>query len=354
MDILQRTFDMVFKDLFQSAETVEELEGLGQELPDQLKEEIEEASPAVLESIRRQAEENLKEWRRLKSDFVERNLSKWGRALDLLEVHNCVATESGALHSGKLLQGIDSNDDVLLEILTRLHARGCLRSKEIICLLENGFPDGAHARWRALHEINVTASFLLKHGPDAALLYRQHKYVESFRAARGYRKFQPRLNVEELDSDLFSDLEEQSRRALQEHGQNFKRPYGWAVPFISASANFASIEEDVDLDHWRPYYKLASYNVHAGPKSLEPLLGTPKEADILLAGPSDAGFADPAHSAAISLSQLTAWLLLYRPNLDSVVMSKVLIALSDQIGDEFVECLEKSDGESGCSNSVGG
>ena len=54
---------------------------------------------------------------------------------------------------------------------------------EIICLLENGFADGAMARWRTLHEIAIVAIVLSKHGEDIAQGYLDHQAVESKRAA---------------------------------------------------------------------------------------------------------------------------------------------------------------------------
>jgi hypothetical protein len=44
------------------------------------------------------------------------------------------------------------------------------------------------------------------------------------------------------------------------------------------------------LDYLRPYYKLASHNVHAQPKGILFKLGLVQNQDILLAGPSNYGF----------------------------------------------------------------
>lgn len=51
---------------------------------------------------------------------------------------------------------------------------------------------------------------------------------------------------------------------------------------------------------------MASHTVHASAKSIAYSLGIIKPSNILLAGPSNAGLADPGQREAISLVQLTA------------------------------------------------
>jgi len=55
---------------------------------------------------------------------------------------------------------------------------------------------------------------------------------------------------------------------------------------------------------------------------------------LLLAGPSDAGLADPAQGAAISLGQITSTVLHTKPSVDSLVTSSLLMKLADEVGRE--------------------
>jgi hypothetical protein len=104
-------------------------------------------------------------------------------------------------------------------------------------------------------------------------------------------------------------------------------------------ATFAALEEAVNLDHWRPYYKWASQNVHANVKAIKNSLGLCEAVDdVLQVGPSNSGMTDPAHSTAISLSQLTCTLLFSATNIDGIVITKILLSLSDEIGGELVSC----------------
>jgi len=76
--------------------------------------------------------------------------------------------------------------------------------------------------------------------------------------------------------------------------------------------NFAKLEEYMKFDHLRPYYKWACHNVHSGPKGITFKLGLLNKSEanqILVAGPSNYGLADPGQSCAISLGQITTCLL---------------------------------------------
>jgi hypothetical protein len=57
---------------------------------------------------------------------------------------------------------------------------------------------------------------------------------------------------------------------------------------------------------------------------------------MLLAGPSDLGLADPGHSTAISLSQITFTLLTMKPNIDRLVICQILGRLEDEVGEAFI------------------
>jgi hypothetical protein len=82
---------------------------------------------------------------------------------------------------------------------------------------------------------------------------------------------------------------------------------------------------------------MASHNVHANPKGVFFKLGLYQEGqDILLAGPSNIGLADPGQGTALSLAQITSTLLCLETNIDTLVICDILMTLVDEIGKEFV------------------
>lgn len=58
--------------------------------------------------------------------------------------------------------------------------------------------------------------------------------------------------------------------------------------------------------------------------------------DILLVGQSNSSMTDPAHAAAISLTQATVTLLFLEPTIDHVVISKIIQDYSDDVGNTFL------------------
>jgi hypothetical protein len=97
------------------------------------------------------------------------------------------------------------------------------------------------------------------------------------------------------------------------------------------------------IDHFRAHYRMASHNVHSNPKGVFFKLGMLAESQVLLAGPSNAGLADPGHGAALSLSRVTAALLGLQqaPTLDNNVGLLMMVQLGDEIGDAFIQAHER-------------
>jgi len=57
-----------------------------------------------------------------------------------------------------------AQNDYQFEALVRLQAGAARVAGEIYALLLSGYASGAHARWRTLHEIAVTALFIAQRG----------------------------------------------------------------------------------------------------------------------------------------------------------------------------------------------
>lgn len=341
MDILQKAFDKAIEEASTSAETEAELEAIAEAAPEQLEELLTHLPGCILEGIKRAASEGgLDERRRLHQEFVERNVRRWRRGFDTSELLVEVCTEAGELVNDRLRPQAVARHDLVFDVLVRLHAKACLIAKEIVCLLKNGFADGAHARWRALHELTVTAMFLGQNGADVAERYCLHEFVDSYKGACQHKRYAGRLQAAPLSDDEFDRLKNQYDQVLNRFGADFKNAYGWAEATLGKKrATFFDLEEAVSLDHWRPYYKWASQNIHASAKTIRFSLGlTEVKEDVLLAGPSNSGMVDPADSMAISLAQVTITLLSRSPNLDDLVVTKMILALSHEVGEAFIQC----------------
>lgn len=286
-----------------------------------------------------------KDFRRHQRDFTKgidrfnKNLKRsWGKAFDLLDMFYYVSLEGGSTFNDGYRPIAATDNNLVFDVITRLHARGCQIFSEIICLLKNGFADGAHARWRTLHELAVIALFIRERGNEIAEKYILHRGVEDYKAALKYQECCNDLGLEKLEEDAFNNIKGHYLDLLNKYSKNFKSEYGWAASAVGKdSPNFADIEAMVGLEHMRPYYKMASHNVHANPKGVFFKLGLLQESEILLSGPSNVGLTDPAHSAAISLLQITTSLLTIDANMDRIVICHILEKLEVEIGEACFE-----------------
>lgn len=102
-------------------------------------------------------------------------------------------------------------------------ARSHATAHEISALLRAALPDGAHARWRTLHELQVVASVLRGGGVETASRYNDHRWVK-FAEDRKYADPKPPWTGE--------TPEEAVVRLTREYGPAFAKNYGWAEPQV--------------------------------------------------------------------------------------------------------------------------
>lgn len=299
---------------------------------------IPQTADIMLSALKRDTAAMPQDKRAERTEFETRLQQRWHEAFDLMEMFYAIALEAGDTFNSNIQNETGEPKDALFAVMIRLHARACQVYAEVFSLLRAGFADGAHARWRTLHEIVVVAFFVKKFGNEVAERYLLHNTVESRNAAQKYQIYCARLGYEPYTEQEIARLEEQYQQLIQRFGKPFKSSYGWAAEAVgNPKPTFDQIEQAVQMDHWRPYYKLASHGVHANPKGVLFKLGLYRERpEVLLAGPSDTGFADPGHGAAISLAQITTTLLTLRPNLDRLVTCQILFKIEKEIGDTLL------------------
>lgn len=298
---------------------------------------IEEMTVPILAGLKKSLPAMLKAHRKNMKGFEQRLDGDWKKPFDLFEAFLVLAFEAGDEFNNEFGKDETKAGNYVLEALTRLHARACQIASEVLVLLKIGFADGAHARWRSLHEIAVVASFIKTHGNEVAERYLLHDNIESYKAATLYQKYYQALGDEPISQDEYDSVKAVRDKLVGRFGSSYKNNYGWASSALNKDdPTFSDIEEDSGLDHLRPYYKLASHNVHANPKGVMFRLGLlGNTQNILLAGPSNFGFTDPAQGTAISLGLITVTLLTSKPTIDNLVLSNVLLKFESEIGEEF-------------------
>jgi hypothetical protein len=308
-------------------------------LPELLKSEPGLIAARMLPSLKKNWAAQARWQTRTQASFEKRLARRWRTPFKLLGMCVTIATEFG---SNMNMYGREPDalkaQPYKTEVLTRLHARACQVANEIRTLLASGFADGAMARWRTLHEIAVMAMFIAERDEGVAERYSLHGAVESRKAARQHRELAQRIDEPPPTDEQMAALEQHVARLIERFKEPFATDYGWAADALAnPKPSFADIERAAKVDHWRPYYRLASHNVHANPKGIFFKLGLVEETGLLLAGASNYGLADPGQNTALSLLHVTVALNQLRPTLDGMVVAKILQELCDEVAEAFVQ-----------------
>ena len=299
---------------------------------------IEKSFPNVVEIFEKKFNEDssktLKKHQKEVLKFKDRLNKRWKSGFDLYQLFVSFNLEFGITISKSYRK--NKKDDIKFETLLKLHARTCQISLEILELMKGGFADGAMARWRTLYEISVLSHFLVDKPIELIQKYVDYYFVENYYELIEYQK-----NCEQLGYELFSqekviEAENIITEQKKKYGNTFVKPYGWAYDYLPKNRrNFAGLEEITGFKQLRSIYKMANNNVHSGAKGFIYKLGTVNQNEVMLAGPTNYGFAYPAQYSAFSLLQTTITLTEFESYFENTVFIKVGMNMLDKLTDEF-------------------
>ena len=280
------------------------------------------------------------------TEFVEAVHMTWRKPFDLLDLLLDVSLEVSIDFTSEE-ENSKSKSDYLQPALIRLQTNACLIFSEIVRLLKSGFPDGAVSLWKSLHETVCIAYFISKHGAEVAKRYLDYEVVENYFQAIAIRDHQKAIGYESISERDFKAYKQLFNKMKKLHGADFVKksnyPYGWVPSSALKARSLRELEKSVDLNMFRPYYDVASYNVLGGPQGLMFKLGlmrTGRKSAAPVVGPSNYGLADPGRSAAISLGQITSCFLTVKPTLERLVVVEAMRNLVDEICNAFSEIEE--------------
>ena len=275
--------------------------------------------------------------------FRENLEDRWGAAFGLLRMMLSIAREMGEGAEKKWRKSRAKKNRTLRMVLLRLHARACQVAAEIITLIENGFADGAMARWRTLHELYVVASVLVEGGEELAERYVEHEIIETKAGMDEFERCHQSLGYKPISKRDKRLIEKDYAAAIKKYGKEFGSSYGWTSKFLKLKKPILKdLEAVASHSHMRSHYKFASQNVHASAKGIFYRLSSIDNKPDVFAGASNAGFEEPAQSTAGSLMQITSLLNHERMSkVDVIIELKTLLLLSDEISKEFARVARK-------------
>ena len=241
----------------------------------------------------------------------------------------------------------DNTDDLLkLDTLIFIHSRACQMATEIRVLIEAGFADGAHARWRSLHELTVIFLFLYDNDYEVIRMYNDYEVIESFKKANEYQKNYESLGKEPLPEAQINQLEADRQRLLSKYGNDFGRSYGWTKTVIqnSGERHFRKIEELVGKDYLRVIYAWANESVHASVSANKKRLGLPKDGVTpFLPTSSEFGLDDPIQYTTYSLLTISDVLLEMEESVLNHMYGEYLVTFQNQIIKELERLADEPD-----------
>lgn len=328
------TLEFTDEDLADLDQTIERFNA---QLPGLLAEFTDKESRSLFKTLKGKWPEEHALQQQEMSEFRERLEERWGEGLTLLRMLLTVAREIGGQRLAYDLK--TGKDRRLRQVLSRLHARACQIMAEIIVLLENGFADGAMARWRTMHEISVVATVVAEGGDDLAELYVQHQKVEAKRALEDYEQCHADIGYRPMPKADVKRILKAFDEVIARYGSDFAKPYGWAAGHLrklhglkpKQQATFGDLQDAARRGMMQSHFRMASHNVHAGPHGIYFKLGQMGYSEILLAGASNAGLVEPAQNAALTLTQVTALLFPAKPSIFDLIGLKTFARIREAI-----------------------
>jgi len=232
------------------------------------------SATALLDKIKQNGRRDVARVRRQQKPFERRLNKTWFEPLFDLELFIQQCLSEGNDFNEQFREEAARQNDYLFEVLTRLHGRSCQVANEILVLLRGGYADGAHARWRTLHEIAVTVMFIKDKGQSLAQRFLEYEVVENYKEAQEYQENCRMLGYEPLSDEQLNAITERKDEMARKYGEAFLGQYGWAATILSRRRrSFKAIEDEVNMGHMYSWYKLACNNVHSGPKAIQFRLG---------------------------------------------------------------------------------
>lgn len=229
-------------------------------------------------------------------------------------------------------------DHVKLDTLIALHVRACQVANEIRILIVNGYADGAHARWRTLHELCVTFLFLYDSTYEVIQMYNDYEVIERYKKMKEYSECYQKLDFDKIEDHEMEDITLARERILKKYGKEFSDSYGWTMASLpKGKRNFRELEKLVEKDYLRVIYCWANESVHSGVSGIKTKLSLrDNQQKYFLTGPNDCGFTDPAQFTTCSLLEMSLVLLEMEDSLLNKVYTELLYFFQNEVVKNFL------------------
>jgi hypothetical protein len=273
---------------------------------------LSQESSGVADDILAQSRNHVKQqetYQRLRRGIKEKYIEAW----DCFDAVIYSMQQSGLLMLQRMDEvGEDDHSDVRTA-LSLIHSSATVTLYEIRTLLLEGLWAGAAGRWRALHELTVTAMLVARGESAIARRYLDHGFVvQTERFARFHnRHARGPLSPDELRRRQAKSANLIDQFTLPNQHGSFKDPYGWAAPLMPfdnrgkrKKPSFHELEKLAELDDYKELVFTAHGLAHAdsGGVTAISLFGPGQ----YVMGPTDAFISTVARPTLLSASRCIA------------------------------------------------
>lgn len=268
--------------------------------------------------------------------FHQELYREWQPAFELIESFVLFVLDTTNILIQKLTSG--DKKKYKTDVIVRLQTRAIHITKEVITLLQGGYPDGAMVRWRGLHEIAVISLFLMDSPEKISEKYLKHAAIKQWKEADSYNTHSKKLKYPPIRQKEISKYVAQKDKLRKQYPseKQFSSEWGWLPSQTFKRKTFEELEKHTKMDYLHPFYNLACNAIHGGSRGLIQLgnLSTTKSAnDALYAGPSNDGLADPLMLTAISLRITTSCVVNLHPSLENHITMGLIDNYIEDISD---------------------
>ena len=225
-------------------------------------------------------------------------------------------------------------NDILFSTIRNLCHKCIFIAREIECLMKNGFPNGALARWRTLFEYNMISNFILgqkDNAPECAERYIYYADIERYKFAKAYKEHAPYFEFKKLSKKEFEEKQKIYDKLIKKYGEDFGKEYGWARKYLK-NANFTEIVKQSKINqHMILQYKWSCGYVHGNANNLYTNLAYLQSQqniydDLTITDMSCYGFTEPLQLTCLCLIDILSDLYLCdrRKREDLVVLSVLM------------------------------
>lgn len=264
---------------------------------------IQENAKKLSKRIFKISDKILNKENQLTKEFLINQDNKWGRAFNLYELYYILSLKFASRYCQRcnhISKEEEKEHGYEFIVIKELHGRACQIYAEILCLIKNGYADGAYARWRTLYEIMITISFIKSQGKSAAQAFHKNSFIDTQHCnwAKELKCFKGKKNI-----------------------------------------SFSMIERMCSFDKkWMQEYKNACKTVHASPEGTFGRISNKKEGlNIIPVGRSDYGINLPAVHSCLTLSIINSEFMTIFPHFNTLVELYMLMELQNIVISSFDE-----------------